>query len=82
MMEEREKFYKIIHKNSHKDGEIIITETTGVPILDEDDHYLGYRGVSVDVTERILSEEGLREKNDDLQQLNDEIYDASYEHQQ
>ncbi len=44
----------------HQDGRLIVIETNGVPILDEDGILLGYRGVDRDVTQRKRAEEELR----------------------
>ncbi len=46
--------------NLHKDGRRIIFETNGVPVLDEDEKVIGYRGVGRDITERKHAEEELR----------------------
>ncbi len=36
----------------HKDGHPVVLETNGVPVRDKDGHFLGYRGVDRDITER------------------------------
>jgi len=40
-----------------KNGQHVILETSGVPILDTDGYLLGYRGIDRDITERIRTEE-------------------------
>jgi PAS domain S-box-containing protein len=45
--------------NLHKDGRIIILETSVFPILDENNNLLGYRGVDKDITQQKRVEEAL-----------------------
>jgi diguanylate cyclase (GGDEF)-like protein/PAS domain S-box-containing protein len=47
------------NRNLHKDGRIVILETSAMPIFREDGSLCGYRGVDRDVTERRLAEEAL-----------------------
>lgn len=49
-------FTKYVNMNAHKNGSIIILETSGLPILDSSGDLLGYRGVDVDITERKQAE--------------------------
>jgi len=42
-------------------GENRVVEANGVPLFDEDERFLGYRGTAVDVTDRVLGETALRE---------------------
>ncbi len=46
----------------HRDGRIVVLETSGTPLLDRQGQLLGYRGVDMDVTERERTEELLRER--------------------
>ena len=46
--------------NIHKDGHLIVLETNGVPLFDEERNFLGYRGIDRDVTERKKDEEEKR----------------------
>ncbi len=39
------------------DGTIVIMETSGAPVLDEQGNLLGYRGTNMDITERKRAEE-------------------------
>ena len=45
--------------NRHKDGRLIVFETNAIPILDEDGHLQGYRGIDRDITERKQAEQTL-----------------------
>jgi PAS domain S-box-containing protein len=47
--------------NIKKNGEKICLLTNGVPIIDDNGNYKGYRGVDKDITERILTQELLVE---------------------
>jgi diguanylate cyclase (GGDEF)-like protein/PAS domain S-box-containing protein len=45
--------------NRHKDGRLVVLETSGVPIIDADGEFRGYRGIDRDITERKHYEEQL-----------------------
>jgi PAS domain S-box-containing protein len=45
----------------HKDGRLIVLETSGIPFFDEHGRLSGYRGIDRDITERKRVEEALRE---------------------
>ncbi|MEA3324492.1 MAG: PAS domain S-box protein [Euryarchaeota archaeon] len=45
--------------NVHKDGRVVVIETSGVPILDAGGNFRGYRGIDRDITERKRAEEAL-----------------------
>jgi PAS domain S-box-containing protein len=49
--------------NRHKDGHLVILETSAAPFFDEAGILLGYRGVNRDITERKRAEEALLENN-------------------
>jgi len=46
--------------NRHKSGDLIILETSAVPILERDGRLVGYRGIDRDITKRKQTEEALR----------------------
>ncbi|SEM01972.1 PAS domain S-box-containing protein [Syntrophus gentianae] len=46
--------------NRHKDGRVVVLETSGVPIFDGHGHLTGYRGIDRDVTKRKKAEDALR----------------------
>ena len=56
----KEEFRNFINPNIHKNGQRVILETTGVPILDKEGNLLGYRGADRDVTERERTAEIIR----------------------
>jgi len=59
--------------NRHKDGRLVVLETSGVPFYDSNGDFGGYRGIDRDITERKLVEErleaSLREKETLLREL-------------
>jgi PAS domain S-box-containing protein len=58
----REKpFSGLVNANLHKDGSTVIIETSAAPFFDRNGAFAGYRGIDRDVTERIKTEEALRE---------------------
>ena len=54
--------------NQHKDGRLVVLETSGVPIIDENGQNSGYRGMDRDITERVQAEEEIRALNATLEQ--------------
>ena len=57
-------FSGLENKNLHKDGRVVIIETSGEPIKDASGKLLGYRGVDRDITERKrIESESLRIRN-------------------
>ena len=56
----RSQFSNLENKNLHKDGHVIFLETSGVPIVDNDGVFCGYRGIDRDITERKQAQEALK----------------------
>lgn len=48
----KEPFTRLENINLHKNGQSVVLETSGAPILDKEGNLLGYRGVDCDITER------------------------------
>jgi PAS domain S-box-containing protein len=69
----REPFRNFVNPNTHKNGGIVILETSGAPVLDDNGVLLGYRGADMDITERKLAEEKLRNQMEFLTTLIDTI---------
>ena len=57
----RQPFAFIENINIHKSGHQVVLESGGVPILDKDGEFRGYRGISRDISERKMVEETLQE---------------------
>jgi PAS domain S-box-containing protein/putative nucleotidyltransferase with HDIG domain len=49
-----------------KRGQVVVFDNNAVPILDEHDNFIGYRGVARDITERKMATETLKKSRDDL----------------
>jgi PAS domain S-box-containing protein len=63
----------------HKDGHIVILESNGSPIIDNEGNLIGYRGVDSDITERKNSEIKLREKDIQFRKLLSNVPDLIYQ---
>jgi two-component system cell cycle sensor histidine kinase/response regulator CckA len=48
----------------HKDGRLVMFETSGAPFFDADGQFKGYRGVDRDITERKKAEEALQKERE------------------
>ena len=57
----KETFHGLENANRHKDGHLVILETSGVPIFDEHSRVKGYRGIDRNITERKKAERELVE---------------------
>jgi PAS domain S-box-containing protein len=64
VFDHKEPFKNFINPNLHKDGRIVILETSGTPMLDEKGNLIGYRGTDTDITLRKQAEEALRESEE------------------
>ncbi|MGR9087176.1 MAG: SpoIIE family protein phosphatase [Gammaproteobacteria bacterium] len=54
-------FYGLTNHYQHKDGHLVITESTGLPIIDADGKLLKWRGVDRDITARKQFQDALIE---------------------
>lgn len=49
-----------------KSGQIVVFENNAVPVFDDQDQLIGFRGVARDITERKIATEALKKSRDDL----------------
>jgi PAS domain S-box-containing protein len=56
--------------NLHKDGRLVILETSGLPFFDVSGEFLGYRGIDRDITDRKQSESILLKQQKKLEESN------------
>jgi PAS domain S-box-containing protein len=68
-------FRNFTNPNVRKNGETVILETSGLPIIDDKGNLLGYRGSDRDVTERKKAEDALRESEEKYRLVADFTYD-------
>lgn len=64
VIESQKSFTRIENTNLHKNGRLIVLETSGVPIFKENGDLLGYRGIDRDITERKKAEQKLKESEE------------------
>ncbi len=64
-------FRNLENINLDKNNNIVILETSGVPIFDEKGGLQGYRGVDREITERKNAEKKIMEQNKELKDLNE-----------
>ena len=57
-------FQNLMNTNLHKNGDIVVLETSGAPILSKEGELLGYCGVDRDITKRKANEQELRVQRD------------------
>ncbi len=56
----RRPFTLLENTNRHKDGRLVVLETSGTPIFDGTGMFRGYHGIDRDITDRKQAEEALR----------------------
>ena len=59
--------------NIHKDGHLVVLETSGVPVFDKVGNFTGYRGVDRDITDRKRTEDELLQEKKKLENALNEI---------
>ncbi len=67
LLRKREPYSSIIYHYLSKEGKVVFLRENGTPFFDEDDTFLGYLGVSTDVTERIEYQTRLKEYAQELE---------------
>ncbi|WP_455392109.1 PAS domain S-box protein [[Eubacterium] cellulosolvens] len=72
------KIKDLINWNIHKDGHKVCILTNGVPILDANGKFMGYRGVDKDITEAKVAEEALRESEERFRGIAEKSFDMIF----
>jgi len=65
----REPFPAIENANLHKDGHLVVLETSGAPFFDANGTFRGYRGVDREIGARKRAEETIRRNEEHLRQV-------------
>ena len=65
----REPFPSIENANLHKDGHLVVFETSGAPFFDANGAFRGYRGVDREIGARKRAEEAIRRSEEHLLQV-------------
>lgn len=65
----RESFPAIENTNLHKDGHLVVLETSGAPFFDASGKFRGYRGVDREIGARKRAEETIRRNEEHLHQV-------------
>jgi len=65
----REPFPTIENANLHKDGHLVVLETSGAPFFDVNGRFLGYRGIDREIGARKRAEETIRRSEEHLRQV-------------
>ena len=60
----------------HKDGHLVVCETSAVPVYDKNGEFCGYRGMVRDITERERAEKALRQSEARFRRVVEHIGDA------
>jgi PAS domain S-box-containing protein len=70
-------FKGFVNTNLRKNGDRVILETAGSPILDANGKLTGYRGTDIDITARMKAEESLRQRERELSDIISFLPDAT-----
>jgi PAS domain S-box-containing protein len=65
---QRQPFSALENLNRHRNGSLVVLETSGVPVLGADGQLLGYRGMDRDITARKRAEADLQALNQRLEE--------------
>jgi signal transduction histidine kinase len=52
LITEHKPFKNVVHRYRHKNGSLVIIESSGFPVIDSEGKFRGYRGIDRDVTDR------------------------------
>lgn len=74
----KENFKNFHNANIHKNGRIIILQTSGSPILNNQNELIGYRGVDHDITKRKKIENKLRTSEERYKNFISQVSDGVY----
>jgi len=73
LLSSRSGWKNFVGKFKHKDGSHVYTESTAIPILDDNNQLVGFRGLDRDITKRKKVEETLRQSAEKIEKLHDSV---------
>ncbi len=71
ILKKQEPFSGLPNVNRHRNGSLVVMETSGTPVFDKSGNFRGYRGVDRDVTTRAQAEQALRRNEERYRALFD-----------
>ena len=75
LVEAQQPLVNLENTNLHKDGHPVILETSGVPVINAEGKFCGYRGIDRDITERKKAAESMMQQSALLRRIMDSIPD-------
>lgn len=78
IIKKRRAFKNLKNVNRHKNGWVLVFETSGVPIIDDNGEFKGYRGIDRDITERRKAEEESKRAAEEWSKTFDAISDLVF----
>ena len=69
IIEQHKVINEVENTNIHKNGNLVVLETSGMPFFDSNNNFLGYRGVDRDITARKESEKEIAKQTKQLKDL-------------
>ncbi|MBW2714165.1 MAG: PAS domain S-box protein, partial [Deltaproteobacteria bacterium] len=70
--------HSLVNINRHKDGRLVVLETSAVPFYDKDWNIQGYRGIDRDITERMATEKQLEFERNLFRSFMEHVPDLIY----
>ena len=74
----RHPFLRMEHWNQHKTGQLVLIETSGVPLFNEEGVWCGFRGINRDVTNQRKTEEALIESEEKFRTIFENANDSIF----
>lgn len=68
IVQQKKSIVNLENSNRHRDGHTVVLETCGVPILDQEQNLLGFRGIDRDITDRKKAEAELASYRNSLEE--------------